>query len=384
MENSDDLKILVISDLHCRYKPHGGKVETRLHSNILSKPRIKNPVEALKIMAKEASLYVDMVLCPGDITDKSDDQGYITGFNFLKELRLALGAKDLICTIGNHDVDSRALFSTRYDDIPKNLDNSFPLEDLTLQEQFWSKHYCIFKRDDIAVLVFNSAYSHTTRENASKSVIDDTVLEAIEKDLEKLDDQINFKIALCHHHPAKHANITYRDEDVIDKGDLFLRVLYKFNFQILIHGHKHDPRLSYFNSLPVFCAGSFSSHENVRELGADNVVHVVTLKRGTKHGTISTYKYGPNNGWQHNGNYFPSKTGFGQQGNLDAIAKKCFDYLAGAGSQIVKFHDLVKAVPEIEFLIPDDQLKFNHELNAIGLTLEPQFPDLPTIISKSK
>jgi predicted phosphodiesterase len=335
-------------------------------------------------MAKEIGLSVDMILCPGDITDKSDDQGYLTGFNFLKDLRLALGAKDLICTIGNHDVDSRALFGTRYDDIPRNLDLVFPLEDNNLQEKFWSNHFCIYKRDNIAILVFNSSYSHTNKENASKALIDDTILESIERELKKLDVQANFRIALCHHHPAKHANISYRDDDVIDKGDALLRLLYKFDFHLLVHGHKHDPRLSYFNSLPVLCAGSFSSHENVRELAADNVVHLITLKKGTKHGTIFTYNYGPNNGWQHNGKYFPRRTGFGYQGNLNALAKKCFDHLAGLGSQIVKFDEVVSAIPELQFLIPDDQLKINHELQTFGLTFEPQFPDLPTIISKLK
>jgi predicted phosphodiesterase len=384
MSQNDVLKILVISDLHCRYKPFGQKVDTRLHSNILSKPSLKHPVEALKILAKEKKLTVDIILCPGDITDKSDDQGYLTGFNFLKEIRTELQAKHLVCTIGNHDIDSRGLFGNRYDEIPRSLDAVFPIEDPLLQEKFWSNHYCILRKENFAILVFNSSYSHTNKENADKSIIDDTILESIEKDLKKLDGQVEFKVALCHHHPAKHANISYRDDDVIDQGDALLRMLYKYDFQILIHGHKHDPRLSYFNSLPVLCAGSFSSYENVRELAADNVFHIVTLRKGSKDGTIATYNYGPHNGWQINGKYFPGYTGFGYQGNLGDLAKRCKEQFSTSGSQVIRYHDMLIAIPELQFLIPEDQQKLTSELRLHDLTFTPQFPDLPTFISKSK
>lgn len=382
---SNELNVIILSDLHCRYKPNGQTPTTRLYSNLLPKPRIKHPIEALKLLIEKSEVSADLILCPGDITDQSDDQGYISGFNFLKEVKESLNAKSLVCTIGNHDVDSRGLFVTKFDDIPKNLANTFPFEDAALQDQFWAKNYCVYKKNNYAVIVFNSSYTHTNKENAGRSVIDESILEGIDNDLKKLGDSVDFKLALCHHHPSKHYNITYRDEDVIDKGDLLLNLLNKYNVQILVHGHKHDPRLTYFNSLPVLGSGSFSSYQNVREINADNVFHIINLKKNVRYGKITTYVYGPQYGWQIKpGRYFPCHTGFGYQSDIKSLASECETWFKKNGQELAYYEDLLRDVPNVAHLIPDDQVKLNFELELLGIALTPSLPDLPKHISKTQ
>lgn len=380
------MDILVLSDLHCKYKTPGrSDNSTRLFSNALPLPRIKHPIEALKQIIEEDKITADIILCPGDIADKSDDQGYISGFKFLSEIKTHVKAKHLISTIGNHDVDSRQLFFTKFDDLPRNLNDTFPFDDQTLREKFWANNFCLFHKENIAVLVFNSSYSHSTKDNASKSIIEESTIEQMEDAIKKLPADVEYKIALCHHHPNKHHNIDYRDEDVIDKGDLLLSLLNKYEFQILIHGHKHDPRVNYFNSLPVLCAGSFSSLQNVRELAADNIFHIVTLTKNSRYGKIKSYTYGVSSGWHiKSGAYFPCFTGFGYQDSINTLADKCNSWFLKKNQDLISFADIILDIPDIEFLIPVDQEKLNTALKRHGLTFTPELPDLPKFICKEK
>ncbi len=375
----DVLRIAIISDLHCKHS--SADKDSSRSSNIwtdeIAITENRHPIKALKKLISETGLIVDIVLCPGDIADKADNQGLISGWSYLKELKHLLGARELLATIGNHDINSRTMGTEPPFEKLKQLDTeSFPVPKV-IAPKFWSSGYAIFETEEKAILIYNSCLTHTNKENAQQSNISDITLQEIESDLAKLSDK-KFKIAMCHHHPILHANVDYNDTDFIEKGDQFVKILNKYGFQLVIHGHKHDPRITSIDNLSVFCAGSFASRENIIDTGADNVFHVVELNAVESKGIITTWIYLPNDGWKAKGKYFPEKTGFGFNGNLDQLAKRCADWFHAKGRQIVEYQELLIAIDDIKYLKPNDQLYLHEKmLKSYNIEFVPELRNCP-------
>lgn len=382
------VKIAVISDLHCKYS--GGKtlseVNTYLTSDILPKPINRNPVESLKALIKQRNLSADLLLCPGDITDKIDIQGLVTGWDFLQQLSSSFNAKNLIATIGNHDVDSRAIHGPdkgAFDSLSR-LSDVYPTPSEALNQAFWANSYCILDEKDYIVLNINSCFNHTDSEKAKTSLIKAATIEAIKKELSALELKNKVKVALFHHHPMHHSNIDYKDGDFIDKSDELLKLLDGNFFDICIHGHKHDPRLEYKNSIAVFSAGAFSSTMNILDLKADNTFHLISVEKNQRRGIIESWIYSPKDGWKQKADtYFPCLTGFGYRVDIISLAKKIADWFNVQAKDIIFFNDVRKEFPDVAFLIPFDQEMLGQTLLRYhSLKLNPQLPNQPEIISK--
>lgn len=382
---SDTLKIAVISDLHCRHSSGKGltDVNTYLTTDLFPTPINRNPVESLRAMIK-GNITADLLLCPGDITDKCDPQGLITGWEHLSKISTSLGARKLIATVGNHDVDSHKIVNqdkNAFDLVKRLLE--YPTPDPAANTLFWGSEYCIIEEDDFLVLSINSSFNHTDKESAKMSQIEQKTIDAIEKDLNDRDLK-KIKIALTHHHPMIHSNMDYKDTDFLDKSDVLLSLLDRLDFAICIHGHKHDPRLEYKNSIPVFAAGSFSSTMNILDIKADNTFHLITIEKGTRQGVIESWVYSPKNGWtQKKDSYFPCFTGFGNRGNIEQIASDIAKWFNDAAKEYMNYSDLLIEFPQLKNLVPDDQIKLNDKmLSDHNIKFVPNLPNVPENIFK--
>lgn len=385
---SNKLTLGIISDIHCKYG--GGKTVTELNtyltSDILAKPVNKNPIESLKKLIQDKNITADMLLCPGDITDKMDLAGLTRGWDFLQQIKASLRSSELIATVGNHDVDSRGTLGGQQHAFEslKNLGDNYPTAYANLNDVFWSRNYCILHKVDTIVLIINSSFNHTDESKAKTSEIGHTTIEMIEGELKSIISSKKYKIALFHHHPMLHSNMTYKDGDFLDKSDLLLQKLDSLGFDICIHGHKHDPRLEYKNSITVFGAGSFSSTMNILDLKADNTFHLITLFENTRKGLIESYIYSPKDGWkQKKDTYFPCFTGFGFRTDVNSYANEIATWFLQQGKELVRYSDLIAAFPDLPFLIPADQEILNDKLiNQHSLQFNPELINKPEIISK--
>lgn len=387
-----ELKIAVISDLHCRHSKSDKENNTFLFSDNMRSPIRQHPAQAFITKIKEQNITADIVLCPGDITNKTDPQGLITGWSFLEEIKDALSAKHLIASLGNHDVDSRRLFNN-YDsfNMPSRLKENFPFHNDKARDEFYSKKFCFIELDDTLIFNFNSVHSHTNGEDCLTSIVTDDILENIEERLKVLSKKkFQFKIALTHYHPLKHANMgsLYKDSDVIEKGDSLINILESNDFQIFIHGHKHIPRLAYYNSLPILSSGSFSSLMNLMETGNKNMVHLLTLFSSSKNGLIRTFEFTNGLGWSDNYNskVLPRITGFGNRRNIEDITESITKYFDSRQLDFIKFDELLLQMPELRFLIPSDFEKVRKDLIKKKLILYPEdiaVPDQLTKISQN-
>lgn len=388
-----NLKIAIISDLHCRDSQEKTKT-TYLYSDLLKNPITRHPIESIKKKIIDDSLGCDYLLCLGDITDKINQQGMISGWSYINEIAVSLKVNqdNIISVIGNHDVDSRNNHNhSTFNHIVKSLNNVIPINDRIFCDQFWERNYIIKEYDDIIVLAYNSVYNHTDERRALITDINITTLEDLQSDLQKIKHIEKPRIAICHHHPIKFSNfdIEYKDGDSIDNGEKLLDLLSENDFSLFIHGHKHVPHLEYRNDLPIFCSGSFSSLENITALSIRNTFHIIELFTDNQEkcrGLIDTYEFVLGIGWKKSTDsegFFPSKTGFGFYGDILELSTKITDWFSTQGKDMIIFSEVLKIFDELSFLTPLQQKKLEDSLlNAGNIKILPSLRATPEYIIK--
>jgi predicted phosphodiesterase len=328
------IKIAVISDLHCQREENSSKV-TRLHTQLLDNPPNKNPIEALKRIIEQEQKEVDYFFVLGDITNKADIDGFILGMKLIKEINYSLKASKLICTIGNHDMYGHK--DMQDPEIIMKGTNGFPFlfkdkstEDI--EENFWGKDFCIIEDDKSILLVINS--SRHIKSSSSKALeISESVLSNMESKLSPYQITNKVKIALTHHHPIPHSDFDnkYTSLDCLEYGDKLTALLNKNHFTLLLHGHKHFPRIKFEDQLPIFCSGSFSSLENTYCFNEDNTTHFIEIyKNGNSFkGFIETWIFNERVGWKQSTDLkvrFPVITGFGLQVDIPSFIEDFYSY----------------------------------------------------------
>jgi 3',5'-cyclic AMP phosphodiesterase CpdA len=121
------LSIAIASDLHCHHKPDGETQESFL---LIGSPRVPpggHPIQSLIELAKKFHLQADVLICPGDVANRAQREGLSTGMDFLLELKRGLNCSSLMCTLGNHDVNSGKKESSDPFELPRMIHPSFPL-----------------------------------------------------------------------------------------------------------------------------------------------------------------------------------------------------------------------------------------------------------------
>lgn len=383
------LKLAIISDLHCHPKRKAGEGndESYLLTDKLRVPSNDHPVDDLLEKINNHKIdKVDLTLCPGDFTDKANQQGFISGWGFSLEIHRALDSKEIIATVGNHDVDVYGQHSNYTLDIAKGIKRGFPIEDETAQDIFWSKGCVIIERDIFRILLINSTHFHHNKEASKSGKVDDAMIEYIEKYLSSNNDD-KIKIAMSHHHPIDHSILKLGEEDKIKNADSLLNVLGKYKFDLFIHGHKHHPLIRYHNTtshshrLPIFASGSFSSHSNLMFTSARNSFHLITLQKDKIcKGEIDSWTFFPNSGWKQpdDESGFPSYAGFGCEKSIDDLVEKIDDIMKDEGK--ITWDDLVKQVPDLIHLLPDEGKNLEELLSKKQIRMDKSLRAKPTLV----
>ncbi|MGO4879151.1 metallophosphoesterase [Pedobacter psychrotolerans] len=359
---SKHIKIAILSDLHChpKRKKDEGKDETYLLTDKLRSPANDHPVQSLLDVITEKELTVDLTLCPGDFTDKANQQGFINGWGYTIEINTKLRSKEIIATVGNHDVDVYETNSNYSLDLAKGIKQGFPIDDDTQCDTFWSKGCVFIEKDLYRVLVINSSHFHHNKSASISGAVNDDLIDYVSKYLkEKNDDKI--QIAMSHHHPIDHSALNLGEQDKILNADKLLDVLGDYKFDIFIHGHKHHPLLRYHPTsksnymLPIFSSGSFSSSSNLMFTSVRNFFHILEITKDiTAKGTVKTWTFFPHIGWKlnHDDSAFATYTGFGSTKNIDKIFQEIVALLEG--KNFMEWADVMRQIKDIKHLIPSE------------------------------
>jgi predicted phosphodiesterase len=385
------IKIAVVSDLHCHH-PNNGLAETLLLSTAARKPILQHPVSALRELINKEGLSVDALLMPGDITNRVDSQGMNTGWAFICEIAECLKTKNVIPTLGNHDVASR---DTKTDPfaLAKGLLPDFPMAGQAGIE-FWANGFCFVEFDHLRVLVINSAATHTNATAAEHGYVSDQQLESIEKFLGTAQRK-RFNIAICHHHPLLHEDIGLGTSDVMENGSKLTSLLAKYRFDLIVHGHKHHPRLTYVEApqLAVFAAGSFAAaiHGGLATR-TRNLFHTIELHEAAgppehRRGIIRTWQFQFAKGWTPASIHaadFPHMTGFGSQLSVEAIAERIATAFGSTQLAVAKWGDVVAAVDDVNYIPPAAFRAVGEILRSRDIHLCPAAPDQPQLMGAIK
>src|SRR5205809_3639677 len=211
-----EIQIAIASDLHCHHSSQQ-PAESLLISDLDRIPASQHPIESLLERIRTDKLMADLLIAPGDLANKADRQGMISGWSFIQEIGRELQAKAIVTTIGNHDVLSRERTEDAFQ-LAKRLRPAFPSSDQRETDEFWANGFYILNTGPVRVLVLNSAASHTNETMAKRGRITNQQLEQIDTALGK--GTSLFNIAVCHHHPILHEDIGLGTDDVMENGSL--------------------------------------------------------------------------------------------------------------------------------------------------------------------
>jgi len=376
MTGSRKIKIAVISDLHA-YSDRKHENDSHLDISCPKTPAANHPIEGLKSLIgdKDARITSDILVCAGDIANKSDPAGINYAWQEVNEIRRMLEADYLYITTGNHDLDSRYIENS-YD--PKghlqSLVPEYPFTDKALRNQYWAQNFAIHDSDEHRVLVLNSSAFHGGGEKEIQhGRISPLTLNWIDAELQQLPIKA-LNILVTHHHPQRVENLNLEDYEIMDGGGSLLELLGtgKYGRWLVIHGHKHLPKISYAMgsaSAPiVFSAGSLSASlykelsTQVRNQFYVIEVHLDKCEELGLVGEIAAWDWSYGYGWKeaHGSNLaLPKRSGFGFRGDPRILARRILKDFDGSNSDWDVFVDLF---PEARYLIRQDYESFKSEL----------------------
>lgn len=363
-----------MSDMHCHVASKEPD-ESFLRVQSLRCPAAHHPIEALLQLIREERLETSALLLPGDFANKASYEGLGYGWDVALEVGRELRAAKVIPSLGNHDVDSHnlhhngAMFAARY------LRPGFPFGSNPHCRQFFDDGFCLITSGDLEVVVVNTVVGHLDPTAAKKGNFPIERIQTLRGALPE-PKRGTIRIALMHHHPILHSSPFLNESDVIESGDQLLCALREKGVGLVIHGHKHQCRLTSTHTaagpITVFAAGSFSAMLGEIASVSRNLFHVLDIEVSPSsdvplRGIVRNWEWAKGTGWVQ-AKLLPFRMGFGKAVPIDQIVET-LSRLAGSRHQLLfDERELLKAVPDLNHLMQDefqrvvDVLRDNHRL----------------------
>jgi predicted MPP superfamily phosphohydrolase len=384
------LKIAVLSDLHCHSLANNSNYQESYILTDKNVPVFQDPALSLSHLIKKSpsQFMVDIVIMPGDLTNKACPEGLKKGYDIMTKIKTELNAKDILYNIGNHDIDSRKKYSPEPLTNLKNISIEYPFDNSDLNNLFWEKGYVIKEYEKYFLLLINTAHNHTEIDKVNHGDIDLDTVRIIDEALDNIDNE-KVGIAVTHHCPIEHSHYNSGINDFMHNGDSLIRILDKYNFSVLIHGHKHDPRIRAsqggINAPFIFSAGSFSAFQDKLLLGGTNTFHILEINLDGKfkgYGKIKTWFFVMAEGWSNTirNQYFNSETGFGAHFDLNDMRNKIIDKLKKSTNQMRQWDELVIDFPLLNYIMSEDGEKLRMLLKNSGVKSAPFIPNEPIVL----
>lgn len=360
----------------------------------------RNPWLALKDYVAAKGLKADILLCVGDITVYAEKAGLEKAWKELLELGHLLGSAHVVSATGNHDVQSRgAAKAVRENAVRalsqtvglfeplKNLVPAYPIVEVVagtvkerrdLRTMYFGNDIAMVEAADYRLAVLNSCCEHGPepyqhdRGSFPKSA-QANLSEALESATEN---KIN--LLVCHHPPGVHGEHDLGDYDFIKNGDGLLRCLERHGPWLVVHGHKHHGRITYAqgsNGAPViFSASSLGYCLDVAKSGVRNQFYIIDLTQrelAGLRGQINAWDWNVGLGWvpatPDKGGIYDG-CGFGHRCDLGDVASR----VASIATPLpFKWANVISAMPEIQYLTPDDMDVLAARLASLKIVVEP-------------
>jgi hypothetical protein len=177
-------------------------------------------------------------------------------------------------------------------------------------------------------------------------------------------------------------------------GERLLQVLEANHYHLVIHGHKHHPRLRYSTSgsraLPVFASGSLSAIiSDVLSRSARNTFHIIELLAPDSslsyiRGSIRTWELSADKGWiesTYQSSGFPKDAGFGCKSQPSEMATRIETTLAN--NKFLEWSDMLEQIPDLRFVSIIDLRAIAEILKTKNITISPTTEE-PLLVGRPK
>lgn len=321
-------KIGLISDIHfgqmSRTKEFSVPGEPIQEETIGAQSLEKGLVDILK------KHDVGYLFVAGDLTSVGSPQEFYYCEKKILKIAQEVGVskKNVICALGNHDVDRSVAELWQNQDIKKLKSYRKRPEDL---ESLIKKYYqliaastancCmehikqegkagiapfsgVVKKKEFIVFVLNSGWKCNGEQEYAHGTLTMEQLEWLKTVAEPYRADPRIKIILMHHHPTDFAFPTHRaDISKVEEGSELMDWAGNYGINIILHGHRHHPKVKicredgWKNPITIICAGSLSVCAKHRG-EVPNTFHVLEFKNGELPYSLYNYKYSAARGWE--------------------------------------------------------------------------------------
>jgi hypothetical protein len=232
------------------------------------------------------------------------------------------------------------------------------------------------------VVTLNSSATHGYQEQEKNhGRVTPAALSALRKIIEELRN-VPIKILLCHHHPHQHDELNLGPNDVMADGQRLLDLLSKdtSGTWLVVHGHKHHPKISYAaggsNAPVVLASGSLCSALFLElQTEARNQFHTVTFDLDTISrlglvGRVRSWYWHCGTGWEtsHRGTGLPYECGFGHRGRPTSMADAIRDEIK---NDLRAWNTIASKIESVNYMLPQDfdyMRSYLHERHKIKIT----------------
>jgi len=381
------ITLAVASDLHCHDDAKATPVESYLLAGALRNPVGQHPVQSLIELLKGKALKANALICPGDLSNRICSKGMMQAWDHLREIGRELKCQQLLTTLGNHDVDCLKKHDADSFKIPQSLHPDFPILIDSEKDCFWSRGF-YFSLDSSCgadFVVLNTVVTHNNEPSAKRGTFEHHHIEGLRAALaqrkmdiyDKMD--VPHRIAVMHHHPIIHSFVDHGSGDVLQFGDQILSVLAEYGFHLVIHGHRHFPRITRHNSggveQMIFAAGSFSAYLQKLSSVTRNLFHIISLTTQSSGlpltGQIRSWEYNYGLGWRPStaqSASLPHLAGFKVPVQNIDLNRLCHQCDIAPGEQL-RAEEILAAFPELQMMLPAELTLVQSELLKLGYKL---------------
>lgn len=391
------LTIAVISDLHAFVDVKNSSNSSLQFGSPAQESR--NPLVNLVDYVKQERLTADILVCAGDICNQADPQGFTSAWSKIQELSTVLSSHHLVSTCGNHDLNSRYLKDRGEVDDPDPKGAllcqtpGFPFSDPVVNNQYWAHNFAIvdLNLDCCAVVLNTSAYHGGQEEEIEHGRVSGRTIDAILRELGRYRDRQTF-ILICHHHLVPMARLAGKpDCEYVHNGAELLEKLERATRKswLVIHGHRHHPRLVYGQASTscapiIFGSGSLGA----RLTGIPNQFHLIELQKSNRSdhssivGTVKTWSWTETTAWSQAGRNnlgMPTICGFGYKGQVGCLADEISTLVA---TNYITWPEALTSLPSLNYLTPEHLEQLEDELEMRGIAVNYDRTGLPSQIAR--
>ena len=218
---------------------------------------------------------VEYLLVTGDVTNRATKAEVEHSSSVIGEIASALNVKEssVFWVPGNHDrcwslIEAHGDVGRAYDFFTDDSTHFLTRREKSASGSLFTNPYvCVWEKDDLVVMGINTSVDDTSRSKIHHGSADQKIVDGIRELATEIDASIVRPwIFLLHHHPIDYNDSSgyWKDFSQLQFNARLRSVLSDIGFDLVIHGHRHHPNLSYELSnnghgRAFICSGSFSA-----------------------------------------------------------------------------------------------------------------------------